>query len=79
MRMHIVLDSEVVAEIDAIAGPRRRSAFVRKAILAAIERNRRASSLRTAAGTFSGTGHDWDDDEEGWVRRQLTGELRPVG
>lgn len=79
MRMHIMLDSEIVAEIDAIAGSRRRSAFVREAILSAVDRHRRASSLRQAAGMFSDSEHDWDDDPAEWVRRQRDGDPRRVG
>ena len=33
MRMHIEIADVIVAEIDAVAGPRRRSAFVRDAVL----------------------------------------------
>ena len=77
--MHIVLDSEIVAEIDAIAGRRRRTAFVREAILSAVDRHRLVSSLRQAAGIFSESEHDWDDDPAAWVRRQRDGDPRRGG
>ena len=79
MRMHIELDDAVVTEIDAIAGPRRRSAFVRESILAAVDRCRRTSSLRKAAGILRNSEHDWDDDPAAWVRRQRGGDPRRVG
>ena len=79
MRMHLELDDAIVTEIDKIAGPRRRSAFVRDAVLAAVERRRRASCLRQAAGILRDGGHEWDDDPAGWVRRQRTGDPRRVG
>ena len=79
MRMHIELDDVVVAQIDAIAGPRRRSAFVRESILAAVDRSRRTRSLRNAAGILRNSEHDWDDDPAAWVSRQRSGDPRRVG
>ncbi len=79
MRMHIELDDTVVTEIDAIAGLRRRSAFVREAILAALDRHRRTSRLRQAAGMFRDSEHDWDADPAAWVSRQRSGDSRRVG
>lgn len=79
MRMHIELDDDLVTEIDAIAGPRRRSAFVRDAVRAAVDRRRRATRLRQAAGIVRDGGHEWDADPAEWVRRQRTGDPRRVG
>ena len=79
MRMHIQIADAIVAEIDAVAGPRRRSAFVRDAVLTAVERMRRTAHLREAAGALRRSEHDWDDDAAAWVRRQRTGDRRRVG
>ena len=79
MRMRIELDDAIVGEIDAIAGPRRRSAFVRNAITEAIERHRRARHLREAAGMLRDSEHEWDDDPAAWVSRQRGGDPRRVG
>lgn len=79
MRMHLELDDKLVAEIDSIAGPRRRSAFVREAVVTAVDRQRRARRLRQAAGILRDGGHEWDDDPAAWVRRQRTGDPRRVG
>ncbi len=79
MRMHIELDEAIVTEIDAIAGLRRRSAFVRDAVLSAVDRHRRTSRLREAAGMLRGSEHDWDDDPAAWVSRQRNGDPRRVG
>ena len=79
MRMHIELDGALITEVDAIAGPRRRSAFVRDAVRAAVERERRRSHLRQAAGVLRDGGHEWDDDPAGWVSRQRFGDPRRVG
>ena len=79
MRMHIELDDAIVGEIDAIAGLRRRSAFVREAIVQAVDRHRRMKHLRAAAGVLRDSEHEWDDDPAEWVSRQRTGDPRRVG
>lgn len=79
MRMHIELDDAIVGDIDAIAGLRRRSAFVREAIIQAVEWHRRAEHLRSAAGALRDSEHEWDDDPADWVRRQRMGDPRRVG
>ena len=79
MRMHIELDDAIVGEIDAIAGLRRRSAFVREAIVQAVDRHRRMKHLRAAAGALRDSKHEWDDDPAEWVSRQRTGDPRRVG
>lgn len=79
MRMHIELDDAIVGEIDAIAGLRRRSAFVREAILDAVDRQRRTRLLRKAAGVLRDSEHEWDDDPAAWVSRQRNSDPRRVG
>ena len=79
MRMHIEVDDAIVSDIDAIAGLRRRSAFVREAIIQAVEWHRRAKHLRAAAGVLRDTEHEWDDDPADWVSRQRTSDPRRVG
>lgn len=79
MRMHIELNDVIVGEIDAIAGPRRRSAFVREAITDAVERHRRAMHLSKAAGVLRDSEHEWDDDTAAWVSRQRSGDSKRVG
>lgn len=41
MRMHLVLDEDVVKEIDSIAGKRGRSEFIRKAIETRLDEDKR--------------------------------------
>jgi Arc/MetJ family transcription regulator len=82
--MHIELDDEVVREVDRLAGPRERSAFVRRAVLRALEDAQRAAALRSAAGSLSSsptedTPHEWDADTAGWVRAQRRSSDRRVG
>ncbi len=79
MRMHIELDDGLVREIDTVAGSRGRSAFVRRAVEAALEQQRRWSSLEAAAASIRDTGHAWDADPAGWVRDQRRGDTRRAG
>jgi metal-responsive CopG/Arc/MetJ family transcriptional regulator len=79
MRMHIELEDAVARELDALTGPRGRSAFVRRAIERAIEQESRWRSLQAAAGSISDTDHDWDADPGQWVREQRRGDSRRAG
>lgn len=77
--MHIELDDRLLAMVDARAGVRGRSAFVRKAIEQAINSDMRWESLLAAAGSISENGHDWDSDPARWVRQQRRGNPRRGG
>jgi len=79
MRMHIELDDEIVRRIDEIAGKRRRSQFVRDAIVEALDHRTRAELVKRARGAISDRGHDWDADAAAWVRAQRRGDARRVG
>ena len=77
MRIHIVLDDELVAEIDQRAGVRRRSAFVAELIRRGLEDERRWDGIESALGSLPDSGHEWDDDPARWVRRQRQGRQAP--
>ncbi len=79
MRMHIDLDDALVAQVDEIAGPRQRSAFVREAVRAAVEQRKRWRLIEGAAGAIADTGHAWDADPAAWVRDQRFGDKTRVG
>ena len=79
MRMHIDLDDTLIAEVDEIAGPRQRSAFVRDAVRAAVDQRKRCRLIEGAAGSIADTGHDWDADPAAWVRDQRFGDTTRVG
>ena len=79
MRMHIELDDQLAAEVDALAGPRGRSGFVRSAIEHAVEQERRWHDIEAAAGAITDTGHAWDDDPAGWVQQQRRADVRRAG
>lgn len=79
MRLHIVLDDDVVAQLDARVGNRQRSSFIAEAVRRALDDERRWAEIDAGLGSIAGTGHDWDDDPAGWVRRQRAGDARRVG
>lgn len=79
MRLHIVLDDELVAELDARAGRGGRSRFVVEAVRRRLEDERRWDSLLAAAGSVEDGGHDWDDDPTGWVVAQRRSDGGRVG
>lgn len=79
MRMHIVLDEAIVAELDRRAGRGRRSAFIAELIRRGLEDERRWEEIEAALGGLADAGHDWDDDVAGWVRQQRQGDTRRTG
>jgi Arc/MetJ family transcription regulator len=79
MRLHIALDDELVAELDRLAGPRKRSAFISDLIRREIENARRWQDITSALGQVPDTGHEWDDDPATWVRGQRRGDTRRSG
>lgn len=79
MRMHIELDDELVRQVDAVAGARGRSAFVRRAVERAVKEDQQWSALEEAAGALAGTAHDWDADPAAWVRAQRRDDSRRAG
>ena len=79
MRMHIELDDDLVRRIDEVAGSRGRSGFVRTAIERALDEQRRWKLIRSAIGSISDHGHDWDEDPAEWVRGQRQADRKRVG
>ncbi len=79
MRLHIVLDDELVGQLDARAGRRGRSRFIVEAVRRRLEDERRWDSLLSAAGAVTDTGHDWDADPAAWVAMQRNADARRVG
>jgi predicted transcriptional regulator len=79
MRMHIELDDDLVAKLDALTGPRGRSAFVRAAVERAVHQEIRWTDIEAAAGAIDDEGHAWDTDPAAWVREQRRADDRRVG
>ena len=79
MRVHIDMERALIEQIDAVAGERGRSQFVREAVLAALENAQRRADILSAAGSIADTGHEWDDDPAAWVRSQRRLDPRRIG
>ena len=69
VRTNVTLPSEVISEIDALAGPRGRSAYVAEAVRARLKRDRMRKVLDETYGAAVGRSL-WKDPDEAyrWVR-----------
>ena len=76
MRIHVVLDDDLVAEIDRRAGERKRSEYIAGVVRAAIDNEQRWDEIEAGLGALSDTEHDWDADTAAWVRSQRSDERR---
>lgn len=79
MRLHKELDDDLVAEVDRLAGPRRRSAFIAELIRRGIDDERRWAEILSALGQIPDSGHEWDEDPAAWVRSQRHVDERRSG
>jgi hypothetical protein len=79
MRLHIVLDDELVADLDSRVAPRERSAFIAQAVRTALQDQWRWEQIASAIGSIPDRGHDWDDNPAEWVSSQRRGDERRVG
>jgi hypothetical protein len=79
MRLHISLDDEIVAALDARVGRRQRSAFIAEAVRRALDERRRWDEIEAALGALPDTGHEWDEDPAAWVREQRRSDTRAAG
>jgi hypothetical protein len=79
MRLHIVLEDDLVADLDRRVGPRRRSSFLAELIRRGLEEERRWDDIESALSGIPDTGHEWDEDPSGWVRAQRRGDARRAG
>ncbi|HVM35716.1 MAG TPA: hypothetical protein VM784_10265 [Actinomycetota bacterium] len=70
MRLHIEIDDAVVYEIDAAAGPRGRTKFIREAISIALRHREQRELIQSARGSIEDRGHEWESDPAAWVRNQ---------
>jgi metal-responsive CopG/Arc/MetJ family transcriptional regulator len=77
-RTTITLDPDLLVEVDRLAGPRGRSAFVAEAIQARIRRERLRRAIDATRGALVGT-PAWRSAEEvyTWVRAQREDPERP--
>jgi len=76
MRIHIILDDDLVAEIDQRAGERKRSEYIAQVVRVAIDDEQRWDDIEAGLGALADTEHDWDADPASWVRSQRSDERR---
>jgi hypothetical protein len=77
---NLSLPPDLVAEVDALAGPRGRSAFVEEAVRRAIRRERLRVAIESTAGAWAGKGPAMWDEPDGvvrWVRELRVEETDP--
>lgn len=81
-RTNLILPDELVAEVDRIAGPRMRSAYVAEAVEARLQRDRLKEVVERTAGVLDPSAYPyWSsaDDVVAWVRAlraEVTGPVR---
>ncbi|CAN5902585.1 hypothetical protein BH20ACT6_BH20ACT6_11030 [soil metagenome] len=79
MRVHIVMDDSLVAEIDGRAGARGRTAYIVDALRRTLDDERRWDGIAAAIGVIDDEGHDWDADPAEWVHEQRAADARRFG
>lgn len=79
MRLHILIDDAVVAELDSRVGSRQRSRFITEAVRRALDDERRWAEIEAGLASIADTGHEWDDDPAQWVREQRAADTRRIG
>lgn len=68
VRIHVVMPKELVEQIDALVGKRRRSEFIVEAVREALDRRKRAELGRRLAGSLA------DVDIPGWESSESAAE-----
>lgn len=79
MRLHITLDDQLVAELDRLAGPGKRSAFITASVTKALDDARRWEEILESVGSLPEGAGEWGEDPEGWVERERRSDSRRVG
>jgi Arc/MetJ-type ribon-helix-helix transcriptional regulator len=77
---NLSLPRDLVSELDAIVGPRNRSAFVEEAIRYRLRREKLRQAIQQTAGAWKGKGPaEWDEQDGvvGWVRGLRAEETDP--
>jgi hypothetical protein len=72
IRTHVVLPTELVAEVDALVGARKRSQFIREAVEARLLRDRQLKGLEIGFGAWNDEDHPelcGPEGTEGWIRQ----------
>lgn len=70
-RAHILLPEDLITEIDALVGPRGRSAFLVEVAREAVKRRKLLALLEAEEPAWKPTDHpEWTGDAHGWVAGQ---------
>lgn len=71
MRTHVVLPEALVAEVDKLAGKRKRSSFIEEAVRLQLKRERQRQALKRLAGALDPADYPhWSTPEKvsEWIR-----------
>lgn len=79
MRIHITLEDELVAELDELVGPGKRSAFITASVKKALDDAKRWDKILESLGSLPRDGGEWGDDPEAWIDRERRADPRRVG
>jgi metal-responsive CopG/Arc/MetJ family transcriptional regulator len=80
VRTNLLLPADLVAEVDAVAGPRGRSRYVTAALERQLRRDRWWAAARSAAGAITAEDHPhWATSEQvvAWVRASRAEDTDP--
>ena len=79
MRMHIVVDDDLAARLEARTARGERTRYVVQALRRRLDEDARWDALEAAAGTIADARHEWDEDPAGWVAAQRRTDDARVG
>jgi hypothetical protein len=68
MRAHVIVPDDLIAEVDTLVGPRKRSEFIARAVREELRRARLRAAAEAAAGSLVGV------DTPGWETPEATSE-----
>jgi metal-responsive CopG/Arc/MetJ family transcriptional regulator len=81
MRAHVVLPEDLVAEVDRIAGKRKRSEFIEEAVRERVRREKLRDVLKRAAGSMNPADYpEWSTPEKTskWVHDMRRADDKPI-
>jgi metal-responsive CopG/Arc/MetJ family transcriptional regulator len=74
-RTNLTLPEDLMADVDAIAGPRGRSRYVAEAVAQRVKRDKLGQAIRDTAGIMVGTPYQMDREQvSAWVEFLRTEE-----
>ncbi|MSQ40198.1 MAG: hypothetical protein EXR55_00745 [Dehalococcoidia bacterium] len=82
MRTHLIISEELLRQIDATVGKRRRSRFVEEAVREKLRREMLVAALSSTAGLLSAEAHpEWGTPDEvaTWVRESRRRDEQRLG